>query len=57
MHKPQTVTEKEQVKILWDFEIRTDHIIPARRLDIVVTDKEQKTAIIINVAASADKSI
>ena len=56
LHKPQSVIETEKVKILWNFEIRTDHIIPARRPDdMVVIDKETKTATIIDVAVAADK--
>ena len=31
MHKPESILENETNKILWDFEIQTDHLIPARR--------------------------
>jgi len=57
LHKPQAVTETERVKILWDFEIRTDHIIPARRPDMVVIDKEHKIATITDVAVPSDRNI
>ena len=30
MHKPESVLENEMHKIPWDFEIQTDHLIPAR---------------------------
>jgi hypothetical protein len=36
------VTETEEVKILWDFEIRTDKVITARRQDVVVLGKEER---------------
>ena len=36
MHKPESVLENETHKILWDFEIQTDHLIPARRPDLVL---------------------
>ena len=39
-HNAEKVTENEKAKILWDFNIQTDHIIQARRPDIVVKDKE-----------------
>ena len=38
-HKPESVYEDEEVKILWDFNIYTDHVIQHRRPDIVVLDK------------------
>ena len=41
--KPEAAIETEEVKILWDFEIRTHHRIPARRPDIVVLDKGIRT--------------
>ena len=33
MHKPESVLEDETHKILGDFEIKTDHLIPVRRPD------------------------
>ena len=33
MHKPESVLEKRTLKVLWDFEIQTDHLILARRSD------------------------
>ena len=30
MHKPETIQENESNKILWDFGIQTDHLIPTR---------------------------
>ena len=35
-HKPASVVENDKVKILWDFNIQTDHVIQHRRSDIVV---------------------
>ena len=34
IHKPEYVLENVTYKILWDFEIPTDYLIPARRLDL-----------------------
>ena len=36
MHKPESILENEMHKILWDFEIQTAHLIPARRPDLVL---------------------
>ena len=41
MHKPETVLENNTHKILWDFKIKTDHPIPARRSDRVVINKKK----------------
>ena len=49
--KTWTVTETEEVKILWD------HKIPTRRPDIVVLDKETRTVQIIDVAVPANGNI
>ena len=35
MHKPKSVLENEMHKVLWNFEIQTVHLIPARRRPIV----------------------
>jgi hypothetical protein len=57
MHEPTAVTETEDVKILWDFEIQTDHHITARRPDIIVVDKKKKETLIIDVAVPEDRNI
>jgi hypothetical protein len=44
LHLPEAMTKTEKVKIFWDFEIRTDRVIPARRPDIVVMDKKVITS-------------
>ena len=37
-HEPKSVLENEDYKILWDFNIQTDHVIEAWRLNFVVVD-------------------
>ena len=39
LHKPESVQENEMHKILWDFEIQTDQLNLARKLDLVLIDK------------------
>ena len=56
-HMPLAVTETDQVKILWDMEIRTDHHIQCRRPDIVITDKIKKKTMIIDIAIPDDRNI
>ena len=38
-HEPAPVTENEQCTILWDFNVQTDHVIEARRPDMIIIDK------------------
>ena len=38
MHRPQSLLENETHKILHDFEIETDHLIPARRANRVLVN-------------------
>ena len=42
MHNPEFVQENETHKILWDFGIQMDHLISARRLDLVIVNKKEK---------------
>ena len=58
-HAPEAVTETEQVKILWDFSIRTDNYkyIQANKPNIVVVDKREKTSRIIDIACPLDANI
>ena len=37
--EPESVVENKKFKILWDFTIECDHMIEARRPDLVVVDK------------------
>ena len=49
--------EKENVKILWDFNIQTVNEIQARRPDIVIHDKSNKSCYIIDVAIPGDARV
>ena len=42
MHKPESIRENDTYKILYDFEIETDHLIPARWPDHVLIRKKKK---------------
>ena len=41
MYKPELVQENETHKILWDFEVQTNHRIQARRLHLVLINKKK----------------
>ena len=53
-HLAETVIKTPQVKILWEFNIQTDKIIDARRLDIVVTNKDKRESWTVDVAIPGD---
>ena len=42
MHNPAPVLENDSHKLLWDFNIQTDHLIPARRPDLIIINQKKK---------------
>ena len=40
MHNPALVLKNDTHKLIWDFNIQTDHLISARRLDIIIIKKK-----------------
>ena len=42
MHNPATVLENDSHKLLWDFNIQADHLIPARRPDLMIIKKKKE---------------
>ena len=43
--------------MLWDFNIQTDHVIEARRPDLVVVDKKERSCKIIDFSVPGDSRI
>ena len=41
MHNPASVLENDTHKLLWDFNIQTDHLIPARRPDLIIINRKR----------------
>ena len=56
-HEPESVLENEDYKILWDFSIQTDHVMEARRPDLVGVDKKERSCEIIDFAVPGDSRI
>ena len=44
MHNPAPVLENDSHKLLWEFDIHTDHLIPARRPDFIIINKKRESA-------------
>ena len=58
MHNPAPVLEKDTRKLLWDFDIRIDHQISARRPDlIIINNKKKRICKIVDFAVPADHRI
>ena len=41
MRNPASVLENDTHKLLWDFDMQTDHLISARRPDLIITKKNE----------------
>ena len=57
IYNPQTVSENIYHMLIWDMNIECDNVIVERRPDIVIVDKTEKTAIIIDAAIPGDRRI
>ena len=51
------MSENEWIKILWDFQIQTDRLVMANQPDIVVVDKHQRTAVVVDLAIPSVSNI
>ena len=56
-HRAEKVAENDEVKLLWDFHMQTDHVIEARRPAIVLVKKKEATAVIVDIAVPGDTRI
>ncbi|KAF7661263.1 hypothetical protein LDENG_00265660 [Lucifuga dentata] len=54
---PSKVIENGRAKILWNFKFQTNKQVLANQPDMVVVIKEQKRAVMINVAIPSDGNI
>ena len=58
IHKPESIRENETQRILWDFEIQTDHLILARTPDLEkICQKKKKTCCIVDFAIPVDHRV
>ena len=55
-HKPETVTENEEVTILWDMQIHTDRELSANKPDIVTKDHANRCCKLIDVSVPSDRN-
>ena len=57
MHNPAPVLQNNTHKLLWDFDIHTDHLISVRRPDLIIINKKKRTCKIVDFAVPADYRI
>ena len=57
MHNPAPVLENDSHKLLWDFNIQTDPLIPARRPDLIIINKKTGICKIVDFAVPVDHRI
>ena len=54
MPNPESIVENETPKFLWDFDIQTEHLISARRPDLIIINKKKRTCRIVDFGVPAD---
>ena len=59
MYNPASLREKDTHKLLWGFDIQTDHLISARRPDLIIINQKKKkgTCKIVNFSVPGDHRI
>ena len=63
VYNPTSVLENDTHKLLWDFDVQTDHLISARRPDLIIINnnkkkkKEKRICKILNFAVPVDHRI
>ena len=57
MHSPATVLENDTHKLLWDFNIQTNQLIPARIPDLIIIKKKERIGKDVDFAVPADHRI
>ena len=53
MHNPAPVLGNATHKLLWDFNIQTDLLIPTRRPNLIIINKKKRTCKIVDFAVPA----
>ena len=57
MHNPAAVLENKIHKLLWDFNIQTDHLISATRPALIIINKKKRTCKIVDLAVPVDHCV
>ena len=57
MHNTALVLEKDTHKLLWDFNVQTDQLIPVRRPDLIIIKEKKRICKIVDFAVPTDNRI
>ena len=57
MYNPESVLKNEMHKLLWDYDIQTDHLISAWRTDLIIIDHKERTCRIVDFSVPADHGV
>ena len=57
MHNLESVLENEMHKLLWDFEIETNHVIAGRRSNLVINTQNKTTCRMVNILIPDDHKV
>ena len=57
MHNPAPILENNTHKLRWEFNIQTDHLIVARKPDLIKINKKKRICKIVDFAVPADHRI
>ena len=57
MHNTASVRENDTHKLQWDFDTQTDHLILARRPDLIIINKKKRIFKVVDFAVPADHRI
>ena len=57
MNNLAPVLQNDSLKLVWNFNIQTDHLIPARRPDLIIINKRKRICKIVDFAIPADDRI
>ena len=55
--EPEKIIENNAAKILWDFSVQTDKTIPHNKPDILLVDKDERKAYVIDIACPSDYNV
>ena len=54
MHNPASFLENDTHKLLWDFDVQTDHLISARRPVLIIINEKKRICKTVDFAVLAD---
>ena len=57
MRSTTSVLENDSHKLLWDFDIQTDHLIMARRPDLIIISKKRELAKLWTLLSGGDHRV